>query len=153
MRPRTPKDIQTLETLAQLYSLTNNTEKTTEIIERLVAASPNDLTYQVIKLNYLYSDSDAETVQKHLKAITGLTAEARLWYTAQYVNKLYHEDKEAEAEQLLDELESTKVTDLNASSALVRSLLLMDRTEAAARIIANVPIPPKQQQWGASTTL
>ena len=143
-----PKDIQTLETLAQLYSLTNNAEKIIEITEKLIAASPNDLTYQAIKLHrVIQDDSDAETVEKHLNAITGLPAEARLWYTAQYVSKLYDEDKKAEAEQLLNELENTKVTDLNASAVLVRALLQMDRTDAAARVIANVPIPPPQQQW------
>ena len=142
-----PKDIQTLETLAQLYTLTDNAEKTTEIIERLIAASPDDLTYQAIRLGIIQDDSDAETVEKHLNAITGLPAEARLWYTAQYVSQLYHEDKKADAEQLLNELENTKVTDLNASSMLVNALLLMDRTAAAERIIANVPIPPQKQQW------
>jgi len=142
------KDIQTLETLAQLYILTDNTEKTDEITERLIAASPNDLTYQAIRLNrVLQEDSDAETVEKHLNAITGLPSEARLWYTAQYVNKLYDEDKKADAEQLLDELANTKVTELNASSMLVNALLLMERTDAAERVIANVPIPPRQQQW------
>ena len=114
----------------------------------MIAASPDDLTYQAIRLNHIIQeDSNAETVEKHLNAITGLPAEARLWYTTQYVNKLYHEDKKAEAEKLLNELENTKVTDLNASSMLVRTLLLMDRTDAAERIIANVPIPPQQQQW------
>ena len=142
------KDIQTLETLAQFYILTNDTEKTDEITERLIAASPDDLTYQAIRLNrVIQEDSDAETVEKHLNAITGLPSEAQLWYTAQYVNKLYDEDKKMDAEQLLNELENTKVTDLNASSMLVNALLLMDRTDAAERIIANVPIPPQQQQW------
>ena len=143
-----PKDIQTLETLAQLYILTDDTEKTDKITDRLIAVSPDDLTYQAIRLNrVIQEDSDAETVQKHLNAITGLTSEAKLWYTAQYVSKLYHEDKKADAEQLLDALENTKVTDLNASAMLVNALLLMDRTDAAERVIANVPIPPQQQQW------
>ena len=143
-----PKDIQTLETLAQLYILTDDTEKTDEITERLIAASPDDLTYRAIRLNrVIQADADAETVQKHLNAITGLTAEARLWYTAQYVDKLYHEDKKVDAAQLLDELERTKVTDLNASAMLVDALLLMARTDAAERVIANVPIPPQQHQW------
>ena len=143
-----PKDIQTLETLAQLYILTDDTEKTDKITDRLIAVSPDDLTYQAIRLNrVIQEDSDAETVQKHLNAITGLTSEAKLWYTAQYVSKLYHEDKKADAEQLLDELENTKVTDLNTSAMLVNALLLMDRTDAAERVIANVPIPPQQQQW------
>ena len=143
-----PKDIQTLETLAQLYILTDDTEKTDEITERLIAASPDDLTYQAIRLNrVIQEDSDAEIVQKHLNAITGLTSEARLWYTAQYVTKLYDEDKKTEAAQLLDELENTKVTDLSASSMLVNALLLMDRTDTAERVIANVPLPPQQQRW------
>ena len=143
-----PKDIQTLETLAQLYILTDETEKTDEITDRLIAASPNDLTYQAMRLNHvIQEDSDAETVQKHLNAITGLTSEAKLWYTAQYVSKLYDEDKKADAAELLNVLERTKVTDLNASAMLVNALLLMDRTDAAERVIANVPIPPQQQQW------
>ncbi len=143
-----PKDIQTLETLAQLYILTDETEKTDEITDRLIAASPNDLTYQAMRLNrVIQGDSDAETVQKHLNAITGLTSEAKLWYTAQYVSKLYDEDKKADAAELLNALERTKVTDLNASAMLVNALLLMDRTDAAERVIANVPIPPQQQQW------
>ena len=143
-----PKDIQTLETLAQLYNLTYDTEKTTEITDRLIATSPDDSTYQAIRLNHIIQgDSDAETVEKHLNAITGLPAEARLWYTAQYVNKLYHEDKKADAAQLLNALENTKVTELRASAMLVGTLLLMDRTDAAERVIANVPIPPQQQQW------
>ena len=143
-----PKDIQTLEMLAQLYILTDETEKTDEITDRLIAASPNDLTYQAMRLNrVIQGDSDAETVQKHLNAITGLTSEAKLWYTAQYVSKLYDEDKKADAAELLNALERTKVTDLNASAMLVNALLLMDRTDAAERVIANVPIPPQQQQW------
>ena len=143
-----PKDIQTLETLAQLYTLTDNTEKADEITERLIAASPDDLTYQAIRLNrIIQEDSDAETVEKHLNAITNLPSEARLWYTAQYVSKLYEADQKADAEKLLNELADTKVTELNASSMLVDALLLMDRTDAAERIIANVPIPPQQQQW------
>jgi tetratricopeptide (TPR) repeat protein len=142
------KDIETLEILAQLYILTDNTEKTDEITERLIAASPDDLTYQAIRLNrVIQEDSDAETVEKHLNAITGLPAEARLWYTAQYINKLYDEDKKADAEKLLNELANTKVTELKASSMLVSTLLLMDRTDAAARVIVNVPVPPRQQQW------
>ncbi len=142
------KDIQTLETLAQFYILTDDTEKTDEITERLIAASPDDLTYQAIRLNrIIQEDSDTETVAKHLNAITGLPSEARLWYTAQYVNKLYDEDKKVDAEQLLNELANTKVTELNASSMLVNALLLMERTDAAERVIANVPVPPQQQQW------
>ena len=142
------KDIQTLEILAQLYMLTDNTEKTDEITERLIAASPDDLTYQAIRLNrIIQEDSDAEIVEKHLNAITGLPSEARLWYTAQYVSKLYDEDKKAAAEQLLNKLANTKITELNASSMLVNALLLMDRTDAVERVIANVPIPPQPQQW------
>ena len=46
-----PKDIQTLETLVQLYNLTENTDKVREITNRLIAASPNDPVYQGLRLD------------------------------------------------------------------------------------------------------
>ena len=142
------KDIQTLETLARLYTLTENTEKAKETVERLIAASPNDSTYQAIRLHQaIQENSDAQTIERYLNSITGLTPEARLWYTAQYANILFDEGKKEDAEKLLNELENTKITELNASSMLVSSLILMDRTDTAARVIANVPIPPPQQLW------
>ena len=141
-----PKDIQTLETLAKLYTLTEETEKSKETIARLIAASPNDLTYQAIRLNYAIQENlDAETVEKYLNDLTGLTPEAQVWYTAQYANVLFHQGKQTDAEKLLNELENTKVTELNASFMLVGTLAVMDRTEVAERVITNVPVPPQKQ--------
>ena len=87
-----PKDIQTLERLAQLYTLTENTDKVAEVTERLIAASPNDPVYQAMRLNQSMEQSlEPETFKKRLEAMTGLTAQARLWYTATYVGLLYNQ--------------------------------------------------------------
>jgi tetratricopeptide (TPR) repeat protein len=48
-----PKDVQTLEQLAQLYVLTGNRQKSEQITERLIAASPNNPAYQGMQLNLL----------------------------------------------------------------------------------------------------
>ena len=45
-----PKDVQTLELLAQLYILTKNQEKTDEVLDKLLAGSPDNLVYHGIKL-------------------------------------------------------------------------------------------------------
>ena len=48
-----PKDVHTLELLAQLYILTDNQEKSDEVINKLIVTSPNNLVYQGIKLKSL----------------------------------------------------------------------------------------------------
>ena len=71
---KNPKDIKTLETLAQIYTLTENTEKTDEIIEQLIAASPKDTIYQAIRLrNAIQRDDTSETLEQYLNNTTDLT--------------------------------------------------------------------------------
>ena len=142
-----PKDIQTLEKLAQIYVLIENTEKTKEITEKLIAASPNDATYQAIRLSReIQQDLDNETFEKYLNDIIGLTDEARLWYRVQYGSKLYREGKIAAAEKLLTGIENTKVTTINTAFILVNALVQMGKTQAAENVIANLPVPPQSQQ-------
>ena len=137
-----PKDIQTLETLMQLYTLTENTDKAGEIIDRLIAASPNDPVYQGLRLSQLMRQkSDYETIKKYLDEMTGIAPEARLWYVAQYASQLYRQGREAKALKLLDEFETVKVTDLNTGSMLVGAYAQMGRTDAAEKVVAQLPIP------------
>ena len=76
-----PKDIQTLELLAQLYTLTDNADKTREITEQLLAISPNDPVYQAVRLHQtMQDDPDYKTFKKHLDGLTGLTPEAKYQY-------------------------------------------------------------------------
>ena len=158
-----PKNIQNLETLVQIYILTENTDKTKETIDRLLAVSPNDPLYQSLRLSRtMRQDIDYETLKKSLDEITGLTPEARLWYIAQYAGDFYRRGWKADAEKLAAELETAEVTDLRTGSMLVSTLAQMNRTEAAERILAQLPVPalstgpqtstmgrpsPMQQQW------
>ena len=158
-----PKNIKTLETLAQIYKLTENTDKVSETLDRLIAVSPNDPVYQSIRLNEaMLKDRSYETFKAYLDGITGLNAEARLWYIAQYASSFYRAGQKADAEKLVMELESAKVTDLSTAARIVSTLAQMDRTDAAEKILEQLPIPvlPKgprtlttgqpslvQQQW------
>ncbi|RKU18682.1 hypothetical protein C6503_09095 [Candidatus Poribacteria bacterium] len=137
-----PKDIQTLELLAQLYTLTDNTDKTRKITEQLLATSPNNPVYQAIRLNQLMQDNlNRETFKKHLDGVTGLTPKARHQYIIQYIGKLYRRGKKADAEKLLDELKSVQVPDLSTGVMLVDVLVLMDKMDEAEKAIAQFPMP------------
>ena len=142
-----PKDIKPLEILAQIYTLTEHPEKTADMLERLIAVSPNDTVYQAIRFKEaIQRDLASETLEKYLSNITGLTEEARLWYTLQYIQKRYRDGDKTEAEKLMREFENTKVMELNTVEALIETLVLMEKTDAAARIIVNLPIPTQSQQ-------
>ena len=137
-----PKDIQTLETLMQLYNLTENTDKVKEITDRLIAASPNDLVYQALRLNQLMKQQlDYETAKKYLNEMSGAAPEARLWYVAEYASQLYRQARETDALKLLGEFEAAKVIDLNTGSKLVSAYAQMGRIDAAEKVVAQLPIP------------
>ena len=136
------KDIQTLELLAQLYTLTDNTDKTRKITEQLLATSPNDPVYQAIRLRQTMQDNlNYTTFKKHLDELTGLTPEARYQYIIQYAKTLYRRGKKADAEKLLDELKSVQVPNLSTGVMLVDVLVLMGKMDEAEKVIAQFPIP------------
>ena len=147
VKARVLGQIKRLEILAQIYTLTEQPEKTADMLERLIAVSPDDMVYQAIRFNEAIQRNLAvETLEKYLSNITGLTEEARLWYTLQYIQKRYRDGDKTAAEKLMREFENTKVMDLNTIEALVETLVLMEKTDAAARIIADLPIPTQSQQ-------
>ena len=141
-----PTDIKTLETLAQLYTLVQHSDKANQIIDRLIDASPNDPAYQPLLLKRaLQEDLNYETLKKYLNAMPGLSHEARLRYVAEYAERLYREGKRTDARKLMDELEGVKVTDLSTGVMLVNAFVLIDKTEAAEKVIAQLSKPtPKQ---------
>ena len=141
-----PNDIQTLETLAQLYTLVRNSEKANETIEQLIAASPNDATYQAIRLsNAIEANVDSDTILRYLKNSSGLSEDARVWYTTKYVNQLFHEGKLLEAEKLIRDLQNTTFTDLKTLYAIIGTLVLTDNIEAAEKLILSLPNPSQNQ--------
>ena len=137
------RNIQTLERLAQIYKLTENTKKTTEMIERLLAASPNDPVYQSLRLSQAMDQNlDYETLEKYLDEMTELTPEARLWYIALYAANFYRQGRKTDAEKLAAELEGAKITDLSTGSMIINVLAQMGKTEAAEKILGRLPVPP-----------
>ena len=137
-----PRDIQKLESLAQIYALTNNTEKIKEINDRLIAASPKDPTYQSMRLTQSMRENlDFETFRKLLDETTALSPEARLWYIAQFSANLYSRGKKKEAATVLDELDTAIVTDLNTGSALIAVFAQQGKLGIAEKILAQLPIP------------
>ena len=147
VKARVLGQIKPLEILAQIYTLTEQPEKTADMLERLIDVSPNDTVYQAIRFKAaIQRNLASETLEKYLSDITELTEEARLWYTLQYIQKRYRDGDKTEAEKLMREFENTKVMELNTVEALVETLVLMEKTDAAARIIAHLPIPTQSQQ-------
>jgi tetratricopeptide (TPR) repeat protein len=135
-----PRDILTLERLAQLYILTENSDKTKEITQRLIAASPNDLVYHAMRLDQSMQENlDYETVKKYIDEMSGVALQARLWYIAQYARRLYLQQKKTAAAKLLDEFGDAKVTDPRTASQLVRVFAEMGNIDAAERLIAQLP--------------
>ncbi len=138
-----PKDMQTLELLAELYTLTNNFEKKREIAERLLAISPNNPAYQSMRLDLLATEPtfNYEILKKQFDAMPGLTPETRHRYTIGYARKFLYGAEAEDREKLLDELEAIDVTNLSNGPTLVRMLIDTGRTEAAEKVIAQLPTP------------
>ena len=139
-----PKNVKSLETLVQIYTLTRNTGKAKDTIERLVAASPNDPVYQSMWLSRsIGQNSDYETLKKSLDEMTGLTPEARFWYIAQYASNFYRQGQKEDAEKLAAELEGAKVTDLKTGARIVNTLTQMGKTAAAEKVsLPSFPYSP-----------
>ena len=141
-----PTDIKALETLAQLYTLVQHHDKADQVIDRLIDASPNDPTYQPLLLKRaLQENLSYETLKKSLDDMPGLSHEARLRYIAEYATQLYRKRKRDDARKLMGELEDVKVTDLSTGIVLVNTFVLLNKTDAAEKIIAQLAKPtPKQ---------
>ena len=136
-----PQDLQILETLAKVNILMQNPDKTLQTVDRLIALSPNDLSYKAIQLNHaLQRDLDYALAKSYLDGLSQLSLEARLWYTSQLANTLYRGGKQADAKKLVREIEGTNVTDVQVLSELVRGLTQIGETDAAEQILARVPV-------------
>ena len=131
-----PKNIKGLETLAQIYILTQNTDKTNETLERLIAASPNDPVYQGTRLTRLMGQGISyETLKKYLDEITALAPDARLWYVARYASDFYRQGRKEDTEKLVVELVDAEVSDLNTGVTIVSALARMGKTDAAEKVL------------------
>ncbi|RKU12664.1 hypothetical protein C6501_10760 [Candidatus Poribacteria bacterium] len=135
------KDVHTLELLGQLYTLIDNLDKTDEIVDQLVAASPNNLVYQGIKLGTLAMRNQLkyDSFKNQLDKMTGLTTDARNWYISEYAVRFYHQGNLKDAEKLLNELEGVNLSNLSNRSRLLDVYVQMGKVDAAERIISRLP--------------
>ena len=155
-----PQDLQTLETLAKVNILMENTDKASQTIDRLIALSPNDLSYKAIQLDSaLKRDLDYESAINYLGGLSQLSLEARLWYTSQLASTLYQGGKQADAKKLIHEIEDTEVTDVQVLSERVRVLTQIGEVDTAGQILAQLPSASTitrgamRQRWGAYRTM
>ena len=148
-----PRDIRKLETLAQIYALTENTDKSQEITDRLLAASPNDPDYQGMRImQSMGQNLDFGTFKKLLDEATALTPEARLRHIAQFSTILYSQGKQKEAAKALDKLDTANVTDLDTGSMLIKVFTQQGKLDVAEKILAQLPAPAMTRA-GQSTAM
>ena len=141
-----PADIKTLETLAQLYTLVQHSDKADQIIDRLIDISPNDPAYQRLSLKRaLQENPNYETVKKFLDDMSDVNPEIRLRYVTEYAENLYRQGKRTDARKLMGELEDSQVPDLNTGVMLVNAFVLMSKPQAAEKVIAQLSKPTPQQ--------
>ena len=141
-----PTDIKALETLVQLYTLVQHHDKADQVMARLIDVSPNDPTYQPLLLKQAMEENlSYDNLKKYLNGMPGLSHEARLQYIAEYAAQLYRQRKRDHARKLMDELEGVKVRDLDTGIVLVNTLVLMNKTDAAEKIIAQLAKPTAKQ--------
>ncbi|MDE0638040.1 MAG: tetratricopeptide repeat protein [Candidatus Poribacteria bacterium] len=133
-----PKDVQTLEQLAQLYVLTGNHQESEQITERLIAASPNNPAYQGMQLNMLHTQDklDYEALMQQLEKMSWLTPEARHWYMADFARRFNYQGQKEDAGKLLDDLEKIKVINPNILSMLAETFVQAGRVNVAEKMIS-----------------
>ena len=137
-----PKNIKILETLAQIYILTQDTDKTNETLERLIAASPNDPVYQGTRLTRLVGQGISyDTLKKYLDEMTALAPDARLWYVARYASDFYRQGRKEDTEKLVVELVDAEVSDLSTGATIVSALARIGKTDAAEKVLTQMPVP------------
>ncbi len=147
-----PKDIKTLETLLQVYTLFNNYKKVNEIAEQLLSVSPKDPAYQSMRLNLLTQQNvDYETWKVHYDKMTALTPDARTWLAINYASISFYTGRMANAEKVISELENMKVTDLSAGLMLVPILAELNKMDQAEKILAQIRIPINQANTQTSS--
>ena len=147
-----PKDVQTLEQLAQLYVLTGKREKSEQITERLIAVSPNNPAYQGMQMNLLQTQEklNYDTLMEQLEELAWLAPEARQWYMADFARRFNNQGQKEDAGKLLDDLAKIKVITPNIFSMLVETFVQMGRTDEAEKMIAQfsaTATPQLSQQY------
>ncbi len=148
-----PKDIKTLETLLQIYTLFNNSKKVSEVTEQLLSVSPKDPAYQSMRLNQLTQQHVSYEMWKaHYDKMTALTPDERTWLAINYASISFYTGRTENAEKVLSKLENMKVTDLRTGLMLVPILAELGKMDQAEKILAEIRMPINQANIQTATT-
>ena len=152
-----PRDLQALERLLYVYTLTYKNKKTVEVVNRLVTLSPDNPTYRDMHFQLLRWDynPDYETVKEYLAQIPESMPQVRLQYTIQLATQFLQLGKKSATEKLLAQLKNEKPTDLTNRAMLITAFSQLGDTETAEKLLANfpVPVPPTLQAAPASPVI
>ena len=136
-----PKNIQTLETLAKIYILINNSEKVSEITKQLLSVSPNDPVYQSMRLRQITEQNlDYETWKIQFDKMTALTPEAHILHVVNYATHSFFIGNKENAEKAINQIDNTKVTDFNTVLMLVQILVELGKINQAEKMLAQLPV-------------
>lgn len=134
------KDVHTLELLAQLYILTENQEKTDEVLDKLIVASPNNLVYRGIRLKSLVNQEEFKYTNfiNYLDEMAGLSTDGKNWYLLEYASIFMNQGKRDAVDKLLDELEEMNVLHLSNGHKLIDLFVRMGRIEQAEKRLSEI---------------
>ncbi len=132
-----PKDIHNLELLSQLYGLNEDDEKLALLIDKLLAAAPNNPLYQSIKLrNDVFENKlNFEEFMPRLDSMEWLSTDARQWFMIDFVRRLNFQGQKNDVDKLVDELQKEEIDDPKLVPMLVNAYSSMDRTAEAEKLI------------------
>ncbi len=138
-----PKDLQLLERLLYVYTMTYNDKKAVEVVNRLVTLSPDDPTYRDMQFQFVMQDHnpDYETVQGYLAQIPATIPQVHLQYTTQSTMRFLQVGKKSAAEKLLAQFKNEKMTDLATGTMLITAFSQLGDTETAEKMLAHFPVP------------
>ena len=141
-----PKDIQNLELLAQLYGLLEDnglivdSNRSERVIEKLLAAAPNDPLYQSIKLqqDVLNNQLNFDEIMQRFDSMQWLTPQAKQWFLVDFIrlsNSKNYQGPKDNAENLLNELAKEAVDTPKIIPTLVNAYVSTGRTAEAEELI------------------
>ena len=137
-----PKDLQLLERLLYVYTMTYSDKKAIEVVNRLVTLSPYDPAYRDMQFQFVMQDHnpDYETVKGYLAQIPETIPQVHLQYTVQSAMRFLQVGKKSTAEKLLAQFKNEKPIDLTTGTMLITAFSQFGDIETAEKMLANFPV-------------
>ena len=130
-------------------------KKAVEVINHLVALSPNEPTYRNMQFQFVMwgHNLDYETVKGYLSQIPETLPQVRLQYTTQVAMRFLGIGKRSAAETLLEPFKNEKPTDFTTGTRLITVFSQLGDTETAEKMLANFPVLSALQSSAPSSII